>query len=135
MSKVYNYMMLSVGLTFLLKFAGIPSGADAFITYLGLSSGASGIGLGDFFAGVVAVFAIGTGAGIVIGFFTKAQSESFIIAPLAAGIFTVITSTFISIVNYTSGMGYIYYITFMIFIPLLVSFAIALISYWRGSGQ
>lgn len=134
MSKVYNYMILAVGLTFLLKFAGIPSGADAFITWLGLANASSGISLGEFFAGVGGMFLAGTAGGIVIGFFTKSQTESFIVAPIAAGIFTVITSTFVSIINYTNGMGYIYYLVWMVFIPLLVGFAIAIIEFWRGTG-
>ena len=134
MSKVYNYMILAVGLTFLLKFAGIPSGADAFITWLGLNANPSGISLGAFFIGIIAIFSVGTGVGIAISFFTKTTPESYLVAPVALGIFTVITSTFISIVNYTRDFGFVYYLTFMIFIPLLVGFAVALVSYWRGSG-
>lgn len=133
MSKVYNYMILAVGLTFLLKFAGIPSGADSFISWLGLSGDSSGISTGTFFIGVLALFVIGTGSGIAISFITKSPSETYVIAPLALGMFTVITSTFISIVNYSSDKGYIYYITWLIFVPYLVAFGIAIIQFWRGS--
>lgn len=133
MSKVYNYMVIAVGITFLLKFAGIPSGADAFIEWLGLAADASQISLGTFFVSVATIFTVGLGTGIAIGFFTNVPTESFIIAPVALGIFTVITSTFVSVVNYTKDMGYIYYIVWMIFIPLLAGFGIAIISYWRGA--
>jgi hypothetical protein len=133
MSKVYNYMILAVGLTFLLKFAGIPSGADAFISWLGLSGDAGGISLGTFFLGVAALFIVGTGSGIAISFFTKSSSETWIVAPIAAGIFTVITSTFISVINYTADFGFVYYITWLIFMPLLSAFAIAIIQFWRGT--
>ena len=134
MSKVYNYMIIAVGITFLLKFAGIPSGADVFITWLGLSGNTSNISLGTFFVGVASLFTVGLGAGIIIGTFTRASPESFIVAPVAAGIFTVITSTFVSVINYTASFGYIYYLVFMIFIPFLVAFGIAIIEFWRGSG-
>lgn len=134
MSKVYNYMILAVGLTFLLKFAGIPSGADAFISWMGLSGNPGEISLGASFVGIAAIFAIGIGTGIAISFFTKTSPESYIVAPVAAGLFTVMTSTFISVVNYTADFGYIYYLTFMIFIPLLAAYGVALINYWRGSG-
>jgi len=133
MSKIYNYMILAVGLTFLLKFAGIPSGADAFVSWLGLVGDASGVSLGVFFVAIAVIFTVGTGSGIAISFLTKSPSETFIIAPIALGIFTVITSTFVSIVNYTKDMGYVFYITWLLFIPLLVAFAIAILQFWRGA--
>lgn len=133
MSKVYEYMALAVVLTFLLKFAGIPSGADSFISWIGLSGNPSDIGLGTFFIGVAAIFTIGVSAGIVTSFFTKTQSESYIIAPIAAGIFTVIVSTFISVINYASAFGFVYYIVFILFAPLIVAFAVSIIKFWRGT--
>lgn len=132
MSKVYNYMILAVGLTFLLKFAGLPTGADAVINYLGLGGDASGIGLGVFFVAIGAIFAVGTGTGIAISFLTKSPSETFIIAPIALGVFTVISSTFIAIINYTSNLGFVYYLSWLIFMPLLAAFGIAIIQFWRG---
>lgn len=132
MSKVYNYMILAVGLTLLLKFAGIPSGADSILTWLGLAGDASGISLGEFFVAIGALFIVGTGSGIAISFITKSPAESYIIAPIALGIFTILTSTFIGIINYTKDMGFVFYLTFLIFIPLLVAFGIAIINFWRG---
>ena len=134
MSKVYNYMVLAVGLTFLLKFAGIPSGADGLLSYIGLSGNASGISSGAFFIALVALFTLGSATGIAISFFTKSPSETWVIQGIALGIFTVITSTFVSVVNYASGNAplWIYYIVWMIFIPLLVGFGTSIISWWRG---
>lgn len=133
MSKIYSYMVLAVGLTLLLKFAGIPSGGDAFLSWLGISDSASGISMGTFFVAVVALFAGGTLIGISISYLTKSSSESYIIAPVALGIFTVITSTFVSLINYTSDMEYVSYIVAMIFLPLLGGFGIAIIQFWRGT--
>lgn len=133
MAKIYNYLIISVGLTFLLKFAGIPSGADSLISWLGLTGDPSGVSLGTFFMGVGALFAVGTGSGIAISFFTKSSSETYVIAPICLGIFTVITSTFISLVNYTKDMGFVFYIVFLMFVPSLIGFAAAIISFWRGS--
>lgn len=133
MSKVYTYMVIAVGLTFLLKFAGLPSGADAFISWLGLTGGAGGISLGTFYLGVVAIFVVGVAGGITISFFTKTNSESYIIAPLASGIFTVIVSTFISIINYAQDFGWVYYVVYLIFVPLIVGFGIAILQFWRGT--
>lgn len=134
MSKVYTYMMVAVGLTFLLKFAGIPSGADQFIVWLGLSTDASGIALGTFYLGVLGVFIAGSTASIIIGTFSRITPESYLTATISAGIFTVVTSTFVSVVNYNSSLGFIYYLTYLIFVPFIISFGIAMISYWRGAG-
>ena len=132
MSKVYNYMMLSVGLTFLLKFAGIPAGGDFLIEWLGLTYNVSDISYGQFFLLVSALFTIGTGTGIAIGILTKSPTESYIIAPIALGIFLVICGTFISILNYVQDVRYIFYMMWLVFVPFLASFAIAIINFWRG---
>lgn len=133
MSKVYNYMVLAVGLTFLMKFAGLPSGADGFISWLGLDTGIEGIGFGAFFIGVAALFTIGTGASLLIGYITKASSESFLIGSICGGIFAILVGTFVSMINYTIDMGWVYYVVYLMFVPLLAAFGIAMINYWRGS--
>lgn len=133
MSKVYTYMIISVGLTLLLKFAGIPSGADSLLVYMGIAGDASQISLSAFFVAVGALFVVGTGAGIAISFFTKSSSETYLVAPIALGIFTVVTATFVSVINYTKDMGFIYYINFLLFAPIIISFAIAIIQFWRGT--
>jgi hypothetical protein len=133
MSKVYNYMILSVGLVLLMKFAGIPTGADSLLIYMGYADNASQISTGTFFLAVAALFAIGVVSGITISFFTKTSSESYLIAPIALGIFTVISSTFVSIINYTNNMGFVNYLVWLIFAPLLIGFGIAIIQFWRGT--
>lgn len=137
MSKVYNYMFVAVGLTFLLKFAGIPSGADAFIEWIGLTTSASGVSLGAFFIGVIAVFTAGATASVIIGSFSRAAPESYLTATISSGIFTIIVSTFVSILNYVNGVygqGWIYYIVWLMFTPIIVSFGVAIIEFWRGTG-
>ena len=133
MSKVYNYMIVAVGLTLLLKFAGLPSGADALINYTD-ALGYESINLSTFFIAIGALFTIGVVGGIAIGFITKSPTESFIIAPIALGIFIVITSTFVSIITYVKDMGFIAYLITLIFVPYLIAFGIAIIEFWRGTG-
>jgi hypothetical protein len=127
-------MILSVVLVFFLKFAGIPSGADALITWVGLAGDISNISFGAFFIATLALFSVGVASGIAIGFITKSPTESYIIAPICAGIFVIIVSTFVSILTYTQSMGYVYYISMILFAPLLVGFFIAIIEFWRGTG-
>lgn len=133
MSKVYTYMVIAVGLTFLMKFAGIPTGADSFMAWIGFAGDASQVSLGDFFLAIAGIFTVGVGAGIAISFLTRTPSETFIAAPIALGIFTVLVSSFISIINYTSGMGWIYYLVWLIFTPLTTGFGVAIVQFWRGA--
>jgi hypothetical protein len=116
-----------------MKFAGIPTGADSLLIYMGYADNASQISTGTFFLAVAALFAIGVVSGITISFFTKTSSESYLIAPIALGIFTVISSTFVSIINYTNNMGFVNYLVWLIFAPLLIGFGIAIIQFWRGT--
>ena len=133
MSKIYDYMIISTALVFLLKFAGIPTGADALINFLGLGDGTTaGYVTSAFYVEILAVFALGV-AGVIIGFFTTTKTESFLVSTFASAIFTIIASTFVSIVNYTADMGFIHYIVWMIFIPYLAGFGIAIIEFWRGT--
>lgn len=132
MSKVYNYMILAVGLTLLLLYAGLPTGAEFFLDWLGLSGIASGIGLGAFYVLISALFVVGTGSGIAISFLIKSSSETYLVAPIALGIFTVLVGTFISILNFVDNLGFIKYLVSLIFIPLIFGFFIAIINFWRG---
>ena len=132
MSKVYTYMMISIGLVFLLKFGGIPTGADTLISYLGISGDASRINLSTFFIAIAGLFTIGAATGIAVGFLTKSPTETYLVSGICLGIFTIITSTFVSVINYTKGMGYVYYLVWLIFVPLIISFGIAIIQFWRG---
>lgn len=133
MSKVYTYMVLCVGLIALLKFAGIPTGADSVLTFLGLAEDISEVSAGAYFAAVLAIFVLGAGAGIAISFITKSPSETWVVGTIASGIFTVITATFVSVISYTKDMGFVYYLTYLIFAPLLMGFGIAIIQFWRGT--
>lgn len=135
MSKVFNYAMLSVGLLLLFKYSGLPTGIDLILSYLNIGSNASGITLSTWWLLIAGIFTVGSGAGIVISFFTRTSPESYLVAPFATAVFWLVGMTFISIVNYTQAIGGVYYyIVYLILIPLLVSFGIALIPFWRGSG-
>ena len=132
MSKVYNYIIVSVGLVLLLQYAGLPTGASLF--WLGVTNGdISNVSAGQFYLAIMGLFTLGVGATIVIGYFTKSSSESYIVAPIAGGLFTVITSTLIAITVYTKDMGWIHYISNLLFIPLLIGLGIAVINFWRGT--
>lgn len=133
MSKVYNYMVMSVGIVLLLKLAGVPTGADSFLIYLGLSGDISQISFGSYLLAIFAIFTVGAGAAIAISFITKSPSESYIVGTIASGILAIITSTFVSLISYTSDLGFVYYIVYLIFVPLLIGFGIAIIQFWRGT--
>lgn len=134
MSKIYNYMVFAVGLTFLLRFSGIDTGTDFFFSFLGLSSDASAISNGAFIAKVAALFTIGAGASILIGFITKSTPESFLVGTIAAGLLTVMSGTFSAILTYAQANAgeWLYALLWLIFAPLWIGYVVALINYWRG---
>ncbi|UCD20936.1 MAG: hypothetical protein JSW08_00090 [archaeon] len=134
--NIEDFMVLSVGLVLLLQLAGIPTGANTILSWIGIDTSASGISLSSFLLTIGAIFALGTGAGIAISYFTKSPSESWVVATgLAPSVLTLVVLTFVSIINYTKEMGYVYYLTYLIFVPLIAGFGISLVSFWRGSGK
>lgn len=133
MSKVYFYMVFCTGLIMLLSMAGIPVGAEGLLDFTESStSDVSSFSLSSFFTEIAALFGIGVATGIAISFFTKTPNESYIIAPLALGIFTAVVGTLIGLINYTKDMGFVYGVVLLLMFPITVGFAIAIINFWRG---
>lgn len=133
MSKVYFYMVFCTGLILLLSMGGIPVGAEGLLSFLGSSSNdVSSFSLSSFFTEIAALLGIGVVTGIAISFFTKTPNESYIVAPIALGIFTAVVGTLIGLINYTKDMGFVYGIIVLLLFPVTVGFAIAIINFWRG---
>lgn len=134
MSQVYKMMVLLTTLAFLLNFAGLPSGIDVFLDWMDLSNGATGFSLSSYFDSLGEILTLsGLVTGLVVGFLVKSSPESAIVSPLATTLLATTANSFIALVNYTSGLGYVYYIVYLIFVPLLAGSGISIIKFWRGS--
>jgi len=135
--KVWNYVIISVGLAFLFELAGMPV-ATSVLNWIGLNP--TGVGLKTS-AMYLAIFG-GAGflitavvGGITIGFFTKSSPENYIIAPFIGAGITIFLTTFIGIINYsiTNFEGWISYVTLFIMGILGTGFVIACIEFFRGT--
>lgn len=132
MAKLWTYVTLMVGLTFLLKIAGIPTGVDWFLSFIGYSDGLIANN-STFYIAIVVLFAFSVGASIVIGAFGRTAPEYSLLAPFATANFIVFVGTFISIANYMSNFGtWLHYPILAIMLVFGVGFLITTISYVFG---
>lgn len=132
MSKVWTFVTITVGLTLLMKLAGIPTGLDWMLSFLGLTDGATANN-STFFLAIATLLSISTGVSIVIGIFGRAAPEYAILAPFAVANLLVFASTFVSIISYTSSFeNWIRYPIFLIFGVLTVGFVLAVIEWTFG---
>lgn len=135
MSKVFTYAILSVGMMLIMNIMGIPTGVNTILSWIGLANPTQSIDTSLFFTAIIAVFAATTVTGIIIGTLTRSSPESYIIAPLVAGL-VVFVGTFTAIINYASastGSDWAYYIVLVILAPVAIGYGISLVSYWRGA--
>lgn len=140
--KVWNYVVLTVGLIFLIQIAGIPMGLNYLLSNFGIVVAEdntltqiltnSSLYLAIFgSAGIL----VGIVAALVIGTFTRSSPENYIILPIITGTFVTYIGAFTGIINYAIGLDqtWITYIVAAIFIPLTVGFIISLVEFFRGT--
>ena len=134
MSKVFTYAILSVGMMLIMNLMGIPTGVTTILSWIGLANPNQAIDTSLFFTAILGVFAATAITGIIIGTFTNASPESYLVAPLAAGLI-VFVGTFTEIINTSAARGqdWAYYATLVILAPVAIGYGISLISYWRGT--
>jgi len=144
-AKVWKYIFISVGLIYLLKIAGLPTGTDAMFNILGLvfnsdatvsQVGVTNSSLFDFIfgsAGILITIAAATGA-VIAGLLTRAKPENIIVLPLITTVFVIFVQTGISIMIYANGLGqtWISAIMFLLMLPFTIGFLVALVDYFRG---
>jgi len=140
--KVWNYIIMFVVISVLMFLAGIEiTGVTNLLIKIGiLQEGAINLDSNNTFrTTAIALLALAVGAGLIIGFITKSQSENFIILPfitgtgIAFGLFVFINLGY-SIINYGfTQADWIGYITLVIFAPLTIGFIVSLIEFFRGT--
>ena len=141
MKIVWNYIFIITGLCLFLQFAGIQTGFAGLFNLFGITTTTSGItGFGfntsNFFGAIFSnplgiLLALGTGA--ILGFFTRATPENFIILPFITGTLYLFISVMVSIVQYGINYGgYVASLACLIMIPITVGLANALVDYFRG---
>jgi hypothetical protein len=137
MTKIWYFVTITVGLTLLMKLAGIPfTGSDALLTLFGLDSNNLSVSTSFF----VITMGIALGVAATLGsIFSKESSvrAGFIIA---IGVMGIGVGTFIGILkavyNVTNGTSqvWVYNLLFLVFAVYIVGYFLALFDYWGGTG-
>lgn len=141
--KIWNYMILTVGLVFLTIIAGLPMGFNHILENLGVTVNAtdntitsqvltnSGFYLAVF--GTVGIL-IGIGAAIFIGGITRTSPENYVILAFITGTLAIYVGVFTSIMNYAISLNsWVTYIVLGIFLPLSAGYIVALVEFFRGT--
>lgn len=133
--KVWNYVLISIGMILLLEMGGIPTGASGVLEFVGLSTNSADVNISGFYDAVLLMLAAGLGGGIIIGFFTRTSPENFIILPFIISTVVLFAGTFVSVLSYALGnyAGWVSGILLLLLGPFSVGFIFALIEFFRGT--
>jgi hypothetical protein len=152
--KVYAYLILTIGLTLLLHFAGINNTDSAVIRVLGVgfeeNTSSSDYGVvtsanvsaGGFYntlfdagsGGILALLI--AGGALVIGLYKVGFSmETAVVIPFIVGTMVLFVETFVNLFSYgiATGNNLISAITVLIFVPLTAGYIFSLIEFIRGT--
>lgn len=136
--KVFNYIVITLGLMLLLEFSGIN------VTGLNLANwglGTDGINANNssfynylFGSGIGILMIAAVGAGIVAGFLTGGKSENFIILPLIGIHLVLLVSSWVNIIKFSQSNypSWIFPIIIIIFGPLTVGYIFSLVEFFGG---
>lgn len=131
--QVYKTIILLTAITFILEFAGLPTGLDVFKDWLGLFNGTVAFSLSNMFDSVSEILTgFGIITGIAIGYLIRNSPESAIVTPFVITLMVVTANTFKALIDYTQGMGFVHSIVWIVFTPLMVGSIFSLIKFWRG---
>ena len=143
MAKVWKYVIISVGLIFLLKIAGLSTGNESLFDLLGLVFNTDGtvsqVGLNNsalfnFIFGNTGILVAAIGGAVIAGLFTRAKPENLIILPLITTVLVIFIQAGYSIMIDANSLGqtWISTIIFLLMLPFTTGFLLALVDYFRG---
>lgn len=134
MTKLYYYMTFTVGITILMKLAGLPFISDNIINYFGLDPNNLTVATSSFVLSLITLFSIG---GAVSTFFFG--KENTLLATVAGGLMSVGIGVFVSIIQYAKNYsdsvnGWVFYLIYLIFSVYIVGYLMSLLEWWSGRG-
>ena len=131
--KIYNYTVLAVLLMALFFVAGFDTSSSWVFSKLGLDNIAN-LQSSTFWLVLVSVFSVGTLGAAAIGSLINVSPTFSIKALYVMTPLTLLVLDFISILTklFSYGVGWTYWISFIIITPLIGGYAIALIEFWEG---
>lgn len=131
--RISSYLFLVVGLMILFNLAGLSTTAGYVLTNLDVVDNPENIALSAFVVTIGAVFVAAAVGGVVIGFFTKATPESYLLS-FYSSILILFLSDIIVIVSTARSYGttWAYWLVVLILLPVAVGFAHSVASWWGG---
>ena len=131
--KIYNYVVLTTLLLCLMYVAGFDTAVSYIFSKFGINDIAN-YNNSSFFLTLGIMFGIATAGSAIIGSFFNispifAIKSFYVMTPLL-----LLLGDFVGILNKFGelGVSWIYYGIFVIMIPLIVSYAIAIIEFWES---
>lgn len=139
MARIVTYTFLMLGVLTLMQLAGISAYSSQMLAQIGFSN-LNDFSLSRLFVELGIIFAAAGVTSIIIGYFTKQSTESYIVAALA-GYLTLwigadIVGLYYTIANQCpagSECAWAANVVLAFIVPLLGAFAISIIQWWRGN--
>ncbi len=134
--KVFNYIILIVGMIAIFEVAGIPTGVSNILSFVGINIGVSSTTIGSgFYLAILAIMSAAIVVGVGVGFITKSPSENYVILPLIVGSLFFFGAAFTSVINWTFENTPIWSSTIVsIILGLLsVGYMVSLVEFFRGT--
>lgn len=136
MSKVFTYAILAAGLMLISNLMGIIE-PNSIFSFFGISTSdidPTGSRIYEIIKDNILLVTVLAGA-IVVGLFTRASPESYIVGLFCAELLVFIGS-FVSIynsINTSTSGDWAAKLMLILMGPIIIGFFIALVSYWRGA--
>lgn len=140
MAKLYYFMIMTVGLTILMKVAGIEFGGESMLDWVGISLDIQFITSSAFYIALTLFFLAAAGIGAVLSNREASLRAGFIWTTTGTGILGMGIGTFVGILNHIKNINqgasdiWIYYVVLLIFSVYIIGYIMALFEWW-STGQ
>lgn len=104
MGKLFNFIIMTVGLAFMVHLSGISAGTDFLLDDLGFSRDAFSLTNSAFYGLIILALTI-TVSAIIIGTFSQTSPEYLIRSGIAVGPFLIFISVYTAIIGYSNSFS------------------------------
>lgn len=131
--RMFNFIIMITTLMIVFNLAGINTTTGYLLSKTGIIDAPENFANSAFVLQIVAILALVTATGIIIGFFTKTSPEAYLVAPLAS-ILVLFIGDILFILNYAKAnySAWVSNILLVIMVPIAIGYAITVIDWWRG---
>lgn len=135
MAKLWTYVTISTGIIFLLTIAGIPTGLNWILSYVGYNT-TNGLNTSDLYTAIIVLLGLPTLGSVVMSLFGRSAPEYAFLATFAIESLIVFAGTFVALANYMSNFGaWLYYPILGIMLVYGIGFLLATVAFVFGGDQ